>query len=49
MEGIEANLKWIQEGNVKYYETITDGFENLPRALIEMLRGANSGKAIVKV
>lgn len=48
MEGITANLKWIQEGKVKYHETVTDGFTNMPTALIEMLRGSNTGKAVVK-
>lgn len=48
MEGITEVLKWIQEGKVKYHETVTEGFENMPTALIEMLRGANTGKAVVK-
>lgn len=48
MEGITEVLKWIKEGKVKYHETVTEGFENMPTALIEMLRGANTGKAVVK-
>ena len=27
---------------------MTDGFENMPKAFIAMLKGANIGKAIVK-
>lgn len=49
MEGITEILKWIQEGKIKYHETITEGFEKMPVALIEMLRGRNVGKAVVKV
>lgn len=49
MEGITEILKWIQEGKIKYHETITEGFEKMPVALIEMLRGGNVGKAVVKV
>ena len=49
MEGIEQMLKWIQEGKIKYYETTTVGFENTPDAFLKMLRGNNSGKAVVKV
>ncbi|XP_053698631.1 prostaglandin reductase 1-like [Sabethes cyaneus] len=49
MEGIEQNLKWIQEGKMKYRETITEGFENMPKAFIGMLKGENIGKAVVKV
>jgi prostaglandin reductase 1 len=49
MEGIQQNLKWIQEGKIKYRETITEGFENMPQAFIDLLRGKNFGKAVVKV
>jgi prostaglandin reductase 1 len=49
MEGVNQMLKWIQEGKIKYEETVTKGFENMPQAFIEMLRGANTGKAVVKV
>jgi prostaglandin reductase 1 len=31
-----------------YRETVTEGFENTTKAFIEMLRGGNVGKAIVK-
>ncbi|XP_058443867.1 prostaglandin reductase 1-like [Malaya genurostris] len=48
-EGIAANLKWIQEGKLKWQETVTEGFENTPAALIDMLKGGNTGKAVVKV
>lgn len=49
MEGITAISKLVQDGKLKYHETITEGFENTPQAFIEMLRGKNYGKAIVKV
>lgn len=49
MEGIEQILLWIKEGKVKYQETVTEGFENLPKAFIEVLQGRNTGKAVVKV
>lgn len=49
MEGINQNLKWLQEGKLLYRETITDGFENMTQALISVLNGDNIGKAIVKV
>lgn len=49
MEGIEANLKWINEGKLKWHETVTEGFENLPMAFIDMLKGGNTGKAVVKI
>jgi len=37
------------QGKLKYKETITSGFENIPKAFISMLKGKNIGKAVVKV
>lgn len=48
-EGIKQNIQWIKEGKLKYNETITDGFENMFQAFVDMLEGKNFGKAIVKV
>lgn len=48
-EGIEQNKKWIEEGKLKYRETVTNGFEKLFEAFVGMLKGDNYGKAIVKV
>lgn len=48
MEAMEQNLKWIQDGKLKYRESITDGFENMPKAFIDMMNGHNFGKAIVR-
>lgn len=49
MEGIRQMLKWIKDGKIKFNETFTEGFENIPTAFIEMLQGKNVGKAVVKV
>jgi len=49
LEAIEQNKKWIKEGELKYRETVTQGFENTYKALIDMLQGGNFGKAIVKL
>lgn len=49
LEGIAQLYKWTTEGKLKYEETVTDGFENTPQAFIDMLRGKNTGKAVVKV
>lgn len=48
MEGINQMLEWIKEGKIKVEETVTDGFENMPQAFIDMLNGKNTGKALVK-
>ncbi|XP_078663362.1 prostaglandin reductase 1-like [Branchiostoma floridae x Branchiostoma belcheri] len=41
--------KWILEGKVQYKEHVTSGFEETPQALIDVLTGRNTGKAIVKI
>ena len=40
---------WVDSGQLKYRERITDGIENAPQAFIEMLNGANIGKQLVRV
>lgn len=46
--GIEKLSEWILSKKLKYRETITKGFQNLPTAFIEMMRGENIGKALVE-
>ena len=40
---------YIRDGRVKYRESITEGIENAPQAFIDMLKGGNFGKTLVKV
>jgi hypothetical protein len=47
-EAIKQLGQWIQEGKLKFTETITEGFEKLPEALIGLFKGENKGKMIVK-
>lgn len=49
LQGIAEVQKWIESGEVKYNETVTEGFDNMRQAFFEMLKGKNFGKAIVKV
>ena len=48
-EGLTQMAQWLHEGKIKYRETVVDGFENTPRALIGVLSGDNTGKMLVKV
>lgn len=41
--------KWIADGRIKWKETIVEGLEKAPAALIGLFRGENFGKMIVKV
>ncbi|MCF8474858.1 MAG: NADP-dependent oxidoreductase [Emcibacter sp.] len=49
MEYIQKAKIWLQEGKLKYHETVADGLENAPTAFIGMLKGENFGKQIVKI
>jgi len=41
--------KWIAEGAMKYQETIMEGIEQAPLALIGLLEGRNIGKMLVRL
>lgn len=49
LEGVQQNIAWIKENRLKYEETVTNGFEYMFQAFVDMLEGKNFGKAIVKV
>jgi NADPH-dependent curcumin reductase CurA len=40
---------WLDAGRVVYRETVSHGIETVPSALADMLTGANTGKAIVRL
>ena len=42
-------VPWVASGEVRYREDIREGFELIPRAFAEMLRGENFGKTLVRV
>ncbi|MGA3116210.1 MAG: NADP-dependent oxidoreductase [Syntrophobacteraceae bacterium] len=41
--------KWIREGRIRWKETIIEGIESAPKALIGLFKGENFGKMLVKV
>ena len=47
-QGVAQMAQWLAEGRIKYHEDIVEGFENTPRAFIDMLEGKNTGKMLVK-
>jgi NADPH-dependent curcumin reductase CurA len=48
-EGLKQMAEWLKQGKLKYREDIEHGIENAPRAFMEMLKGRNTGKQLVKV
>jgi hypothetical protein len=40
---------WVAEGSLHYREHVVDGLENAPEAFIELLRGHNFGKLMIRV
>ena len=47
-DGIKMLTKWFTEGKLKFTETIEHGFENLPKALLGLFNGENTGKMVVE-
>ena len=42
-------LKWLSKGEVKFKETIYTGIESAPKSFIDLLKGKNTGKMLVKI
>jgi len=47
--GLAQMTQWFREGKLKAHEDIVEGFENMPRALLGLFRGENTGKRVVKI
>lgn len=48
-KGVQQLRVWMDEGKLKYKETVTEGFNNMPSAFIGLFHGDNIGKAVVKM
>ena len=42
-------IKWINEGKIKWKETIVEGLESAPNAFIGLFKGENFDKMLVKI
>jgi len=40
---------WLREGKLQHAKTVVDGLENAPAAFIDLLRGGNTGKMVVRI
>ena len=47
--GSDDKVRWLRDGQLQHAETVVDGLENAPAAFINLLRGGNTGKMIVRI
>ena len=48
-EALAGLTAYVADGRLKYRESIVEGLDNAPRALIGLLKGENFGKQLVKI
>ena len=48
-EGVKQLTEWYSQGKLKFEETVTEGFDQIPAAFLGLFKGENTGKAVVKV
>ncbi|AQZ66942.1 NADP-dependent oxidoreductase [[Actinomadura] parvosata subsp. kistnae] len=48
-EWIERGAAWIADGSLRYEQTVVEGLERAPEAFLGVLRGANTGKMLVRL
>jgi NADPH-dependent curcumin reductase CurA len=48
-EYVAKATAWVKEGKLNYRESVAEGLANAPQAFIDMLKGGNTGKQIVKL
>jgi NADPH-dependent curcumin reductase CurA len=40
---------WVKAGEIKYREDVRNGIENAGKVFVDMLKGGNKGKMVVKI
>jgi NADPH-dependent curcumin reductase CurA len=47
--GSDAKVAWLRDGRLRYRETIVEGLERAPEALVKLLGGATIGKTLIRI
>jgi NADPH-dependent curcumin reductase CurA len=48
-EALDELMAWFRAGRIKFRETVAEGFDVAPDALVKMLSGGNIGKQVVRL
>jgi len=48
-EFLQKVIALLKDGKITYRETISEGIDSTPQALLDVLKGTNFGKQVVKV
>ena len=48
-EFIREMAGWVQQGKVRWRETVDEGIDNAPAAFLKLFTGENIGKMLVKL
>jgi hypothetical protein len=48
-EAMKQLAEWLAAGKLTYTETVVEGFENIPKAFMDLFEGKNTGKMVVKI
>ena len=48
-EASKQLAQWLGEEKLKFSETVVEGFENIPKAFLDLFEGKNRGKMVVKI
>jgi NADPH-dependent curcumin reductase CurA len=48
-QALDELMDWFRAGRLKYRQTVAEGLEAAPAALVNMLSGGNIGKQVVRL
>ena len=48
-QALDELMDWFRAGRLRYRETVAEGLEAAPAALVNMLSGGNVGKQVVRL